>query len=339
MKSYGALRDRYEERHLMSDVKKKHHYVPVAYLRAFTGPEGRVWAYRKDEPEKPLHVQPATIAYERYYYSQPLEGGGRDHNTLEDFFSRLEGEWPPLVARLEKGTTAGEDIGILHEFLALMRIRVPAARDMIELSLAEMVKAETRVLDRAGALPPKPEGMEDILDQVTVAIDPHQSLLAMPALLQGLARLLDMVGLQIVHNDTGVNFITSDNPVISFDPAVPEDRMKPYQVDRTLERVELLFPLTPRLLLRGHSEMRRARGLRHVRLSATSEVKRINRLVARFGYRFVFASSDNYGVLVTKYAGLSPTMRMLSIPRITGELFFSEYVFAPRVQKVKWGGP
>ncbi len=322
----------------MSDTKKKHHYVPIAYLKAFCDPDGRVWAYRKDEPDKPLHVQPATIAYERYYYSQPLEDGGRDHNTLEDFFSKLEGEWPPLVARLERRTAAGEDIGILREFLSLMRVRGPAARDMIELSLAEMVKAETRVLDQAGALPPKPEGMEDILDHLTVAIDPHQSLLAIPALLLGLQRLLDMVGLQIVHNDTGVDFITSDNPVMSFDPAVPEDRMQPYQVDRALERVELLFPLTPRLLLRGHSDMRGVRGVRHVRLSAASEVKRINRLAARFGYRFVFANSSSYGVLVEKYAGLSPTLRMQTVARDAGEFLFSEYVFGPRVQKVKWEG-
>jgi Protein of unknown function (DUF4238) len=327
-----------ETAHQMSNVKQRHHYVPIAYLKAFTAPNGRVWAYRKDEPDSPLHLRPAAIAFERYYYSQPLEDGGRDHNTLEDFFSQLEGEWPPLVARLEKGTAAGDDIGILHEFLGLMRIRVPAARDMIELSLAEVVKAATRAMDRAGALPPKPEGMEDILDHLTVAVDPHRSLLAMPALLQGLSRLLDMIGLQIVHNDTGVDFITSDNPVVWFDPAVPEDQMQPYRVDRSLERVELLFPMTPRLLLRGHSSMRGSRSLKHVRLRATSEVKRINRHTARFGYRFVFSNSDSYGVLVKKYAAMSPTIRMQSIPGSAGEFLFSEGVFAPRVPKMKWEG-
>jgi Protein of unknown function (DUF4238) len=322
----------------MSDTKKRHHYVPITYLRAFAGADGRIWAYRKDDPERPLHIQPAAIAFERYYYSQPLENGGRDHNTIEDFFSKLEGEWSPLVARLGAGTAAGEDVGILHEFLALMRVRVPAARDMVELSLAEMVRAGARAMDRAGALPPKPEGMEDMLDHLDVAIDPHRSMLAMPALVQGLSRIIAMVGLQVVHNETETDFITSDNPVVWFDPLVPEDRMQPYRVDPALGRVELLFPLTPRLLLRGHSGLRGVRGLKHVRLSATSEVKRINRVTARFGYRFVFANSNSYGVLVKKYAAASPTIRTQRIPEGAGELIHSEHVFAPRVQKKKWDG-
>jgi hypothetical protein len=322
----------------MSDTKKRHHYVPIAYLRAFTGTDGRIWAYRKDAPETPLHVQPAAIAFERYYYSQPLEDGGRDHNTIEDFFSKLEGEWPPMVDRLGRGKAAGEDIGILHEFLALMRVRVPAARDMIELSLAEMVKAGARAMDRAGDLPPKPKGMEDILDHLDVAIDPHRSMLAMPALVQGLSRVIAMLGLQVVHNETKTDFITSDNPVVWFDPLVPDDQMQPYRLDPTLGRVELLFPMTPRLLLRGHYGLRGTSGLSHVRLSATSEVKRINRMAARFGYRFVFANSDSYGVLARKYAAASPTIRIQRIPQGAGELVLSEYVFAPRVQKKRWEG-
>lgn len=320
----------------MSNTKKRHHYIPIAYLRAFTGVDERVWAYRKDDPERPLHLKPAAIAFERYYYSQPLDDGGQDHNTIEDFFSKLEGEWPPLICRLNAGTVAGEDIGILHEFLALMRVRVPAMRDMIELSLAEMVKTTARVMDRAGTLPPKPEGMEDILDHLEVAIDPHQSMLAMPGLVQALGQVIAMLGLQVVHNETETDFITSDNPVVWFDPFVPEGRMQPYHVDPALGRVELLFPMTSRLLLRGHSGLREIHGLRHVRLSATSEVKRINRLVARFGYRFVFANSNSYGVLVKKYSSMSPTLRMQCVPQDAGELVLSEHVFAPRVQKTKW---
>jgi hypothetical protein len=51
-----------------------------------------------------------------------------------------------------------------------MRVRVPAARDMVEVILAEQVKATTRLLDQQGKLPPKPEGLENILDHLSVAI-------------------------------------------------------------------------------------------------------------------------------------------------------------------------
>ena len=42
--------------------------------------------------------------------------------------------------------------------MGLMRVRVPAVRDMIELSRAEEVKVTMRMLDRNGRLPPNPKG-------------------------------------------------------------------------------------------------------------------------------------------------------------------------------------
>jgi hypothetical protein len=47
-------------------------------------------------------------------------------------------------------------------------------------------------------LPPKPEGHENILDHISVAIDPHQSLHAMPPILQGFAIVLDHLGFETI---------------------------------------------------------------------------------------------------------------------------------------------
>src|SRR5579863_4649650 len=80
--------------------KKRHHFVPVCYLNGYIGGDGKVFAYRKDEPNSPLHVRPREIAFERYYYSQPLPDGGRDNNTIENFFSTIESTWPRLVERM-----------------------------------------------------------------------------------------------------------------------------------------------------------------------------------------------------------------------------------------------
>lgn len=103
--------------------KKRLHYIPITYLDKFA---------------------------ERYYYSQPLPEGGHDNNTLEDFFSTIEGTWPPLVDRLRSGSAISSDLEALYTFIGFMRVRVPAARDMVEIILAEHVKATTRFLDQAG---------------------------------------------------------------------------------------------------------------------------------------------------------------------------------------------
>jgi Protein of unknown function (DUF4238) len=162
-----------------STEKKRHHYVPVTYLNKFTHASGNVFAYRKDRPQPPLYTSPNAIGFETYYYSQPLPDGGRDNNTFEDFFGTIESKWTPLAERLRSGSDAtnnftSSDFEALFMFLGLMRVRVPATRDMVEISLSDQVKAEARLLDRLGKLPPKPDGMEDILDHMVAAIDPHR---------------------------------------------------------------------------------------------------------------------------------------------------------------------
>jgi hypothetical protein len=169
----------------------------------------------------------------------------------------------------------------LFSFLILMGVRVPAARDMVEVMLAEQTKAEVKLLDRQGKLPRKPEGREDILDHLSVAIDPHMSLRAMPDLAKGFGIVLDQLGFEVLHNKTDVSFLTSDNPVVCFDPTVPEARVLPYQVRPPRGSIELLFPIDAETILRGHTGLRRAgpRSLRHVPLTDCKEAKRINRFV------------------------------------------------------------
>src|SRR5437667_12601863 len=84
--------------------KKRHHYIPITYLEKFTDHNGKVVAYRKDDVEPPLYLRPEGIAFENYYYSQPLPEGGRENNRFEDYFSTIETPWPKLVARLRAGS-------------------------------------------------------------------------------------------------------------------------------------------------------------------------------------------------------------------------------------------
>ena len=318
-----------------ANEKKRHHFISITYLNKFADTEGKVFAYRKDDPETALHLRPDAIAFERYYYSQPLPAGGRDNNTFENFFGTIESTWNPLAVRLCSSAAANftsSEFVDLFTFLILMRVRVPAARDMVEAMLAEQVKATTRLLDQQGKLPPKPEGLDDdILDHLSVAIDPHMSLRAMPDLARGFGNLLDRLGFEVLHNKTDVSLLTSDNPVVCFDPTAPEGRVLPYQVRPPHGSIELLFPIDAETVLRGHTRLRRAgpRSLRHVVLTDRQQAKRINRFIARFGYRFVFARDRSHEALILKHASTSPVIDMLN-----GRVF--GWVFGPRPTKPKW---
>jgi hypothetical protein len=53
--------------------KKRHHYVPKAYLNSFRDEQGRVCVWLKDDPHKSIHQSPDNVGFHKYYYSQPLQ--------------------------------------------------------------------------------------------------------------------------------------------------------------------------------------------------------------------------------------------------------------------------
>lgn len=321
-------------------TKKRHHYVPKAYLKFFCDGNGRVRVYRKDDPDRVVHGSPDQTAFHRYYYSQPRADGDRDHESLENFFSDIEGQWPEIVGRLSRRENVNEQLEVIFNFVALQRVRVPASRDVAEALLAETVVSTLRALDAAGQLPPEPEGHDDILDHVEVTIDPHQSIHAMVEMLKGTAAVFDRIGIGALHNATGVPFLTSDNPVVWFDPSVPDELMRPYAL-ATTGPVVLLFPVTPHLLIYGHSTMRDQfgrQGLRYFDEVDSGNVEHINRQICRFAYAAVFAQAPGQETLIRAHAATSPVLESECIATPTGNLTIHRTVFGRRRTKPKWTG-
>jgi hypothetical protein len=190
-------------------------------------------------------------------------------------------------------------------------------------------------------LPPKPAEHPDILDRVEFSIDPHHSIHSMPTFLRAMGQVLDRVGLGVLHNATTTAFLTSDNPVIYFDPRMGEEELLPYTIDREGGPVVLCFPITPRLMLYGHSSKREAfarSGLQHGDLVKQEMVDMMNRMVARFAYRAVFAPTRGFQPLVNQYARESPVVRSRIIRERKGTLVWHQSVFGPREPKPKWEG-
>ena len=77
-------------------IKKRHHYIPKSYLQFFCDNSGRVLVYRKDDPSKAIPLSPDNVGFHKYYYSQPKPDGGKDHNALEDCFSKIEDTEPTI---------------------------------------------------------------------------------------------------------------------------------------------------------------------------------------------------------------------------------------------------
>jgi hypothetical protein len=273
------------------EKKKRHHYVPRTYLRQFCGASGRLHIYRKDAPGTPFHQSPDSAAFRNHYYSQPLPQGGIDSNTLESFFSQVESKWPAIVGRIATRGDLRGDLEHIFNFMALQKARVPASRDATEAMYAAGVKSRLRGLDAAGKLPPKPLGYENILDRVEVSIDPHQSIHAMIETIRGAGEVFARMGMGmgILHNLTESSFVTSDNPVVWFDPSVSDTDLRPYVLQPD-GPVALLFPVTPSFLIYGSSSIDSqftSTGFGTVELRDAAKVERINRQICRFSYEAI----------------------------------------------------
>ncbi len=315
-------------------MAKRHHYVPVTYLRQFVDANGQLIVFRKDDPERPFRQRPEAMAFERYYYSQIDADGVRDDDSFETLFSQLEGRWTPIVDALRRRETMFPDAGNLVTFLALMRVRGPAFRDMIELQLAQIVHTEMAVLERAGEIEPPPMGLSPA--DIIVSIDPHRSLMAMAEGLKSIGELMETLHFDVLHNQTGTDFLTSDNPVLYFDPRVSFSRLRPYTVAGPFAPIELLFPIAPDMLLRGRLRPART-DIGHRRLTDASKVIRLNRLIARFGYRSVFARGPGQEQLISATADRSPVPEFSRIAHPQGGMVtMTQMAFGPRPAKPRW---
>ncbi len=318
--------------------KKRHHYIPKSYLKFFCDNSGRVLVYRKDDPSKAIPLSLDNVGFHKYYYSQPRPDGGNDHNALEDLFSSIEDKWPGIVDRLHRRENVNDSLEEIFKFMILQRARVPASRDATERIDAECTLTRTRRLDAAGKLPPKPEGFEDILSRIEVLINPHQSIHGMVPVVESTGQVFDRIGFGALHNKTDIPFLTSDNPVIWFDPSVKDADLRPY-VLRPDGPIVLLFPVSPSLVIYGDLPMRAqftAEGFEVADLSDIGLVEAINRQVCRFGYEAIFAQKAGQERLIQEHAELSPTIRFDRIGAGENESVVFEMVFGKRERKPKW---
>jgi hypothetical protein len=222
--------------------------------------------------------------------------------------------------------------------LSLMRVRVPAFRDPAELQLGHSVHTKALLLHAARELPPLPEDFPDLMEKIQITIHPQKSLEMMAQALDEMGKLFARLSFDVLHNATDQPFLTSDNPVIYFDPRVPPPAMRPYTIQHDASRIELLFPVTSKMMLRGRSRPKRS-DIGHQTITDRRSVSRINRLICRFGYRTIFATDTREASLIASTAALSPVARLDRMAAPQGGYYcFGQFIFGPSPDKPKWEG-
>lgn len=225
----------------MDELRRRNHWVPVAYLSAFTntGDRDGLLAIRdRERPEFYREMPPHAIAKERDLYVIADPDTGVLTDVLERFLaSDIEGPFVSIRNHLAYGRNAGltgtltrPEWQALVRFIAFQQVRTPAFRERIQL-LARWRGAlhahsvlsdpeEFERLHRTATGEPAPSGrasmLLDSLESGSVVVTPDEKMWLAVALanMQELVRMIGSLPWRVFDSPKGLNLPSSDSPLV-----------------------------------------------------------------------------------------------------------------------------
>ena len=305
-------------------ITTDNHYVPCEYLKHWASSDNRINTYHLlvSHPKVPLWKpsSPRGIAYLEHLYTRIV--AGREIDDIEQWLNR-EFETPAKEA-LDKATSNArltpDDWKRLVRFLAAQDVRTPARLiedqqnwektlpHLIENTLQEGVQEFDLARKSGQPLPeidPHPYAdyfsfrvKTDILPGEKVGTLTGEVLLDRSFWLFGLRVALTQtvkVLLQhrwtILHAPEGMEWFTSDNPVIRLNYYAPDKY--DFEGGWGSSGTELLLPLSPHHLL--YTKIGKKR-LERGTIVPPSEARMIRRFIAEHAYRMIFAAHQDIEV-------------------------------------------
>lgn len=237
-------------------VKRDNHYVPDSYLKRWAGSDGKVWTYRilvshiNERLWKSYSSK--SIGYQKHLYTRMVAGVESDE--IENWFE-TEFETPASIALhrvMADEVLHKEDWRLLVRFLAAQDVRTPASLverlkhwgetlpklidDTLASSVQKLKKAKrtgapitltysSEDLDRFPArtvIRPSENEKEAVL-QVEATIGRSLWLWCVKHLLTSTLNVLHKHQWTILRSPPGIEWLTSDHPVVRLNYRTPDD--------------------------------------------------------------------------------------------------------------------
>lgn len=214
---------------------KEHHYVPQFYLKNFSiDSEKKNISVFNIKSQK--YVEKALIRYQTrkaYFYGKDLE--------IEKIMQKLENEasylFKEIISKVKLPTISSHERFILLRFILISKERTLLSAEQIN----EMIDMTIKQIWR------KDKTKEEFLTSHNFQFD--NAIAFVINQIFGLVENFSTLNIKILHNHTGIDFITSDNPVSPYNLFL-ERRNHPgghYGIDS--KGIIYFFPITPRLTL------------------------------------------------------------------------------------------
>lgn len=312
--------------------RPKDHFVTQSYLRGFATGAGRksmLYVYERNNP-KPFRQKPQQAARQTNYYSFTKADGTVD-DSIESLLGMVESRAIPVLKKL-----ASDDLQLNWEardqislFVAFQELRVPSARENYQNLLGQLVK---RISEISASVPgllesdireleSKGESFKELTadslreslkrGEYTFKAGQKTSLLAMLTLAPRLHALYREMEWRVIRTPATSPFVTSDNPVVKFDP---QHRSGFWGIGMASPTIEIRFPVSKStFLVFTHDKDRQDTWLKLMDAGKQAEadalrqtlpkityhkatpnaVQQINGLAIDYATRFVYSSVRN----------------------------------------------
>lgn len=318
------------------NITHKNHYLPCVYLKHFANAQGTTSTYRLlvSRPRvKEWHSDHiSAVGYHRDLYTRFILG-----TETDDFELWLNKKFETPAESVLAKVHTNEEIGnpewdILVEFLACQRVRTPAFfkkmlprwHQLVPLVLNKTVaEVDAAILwsKITGEAPivtqeaptlkdfPLKVQREDVPEEKVVrfrteiAVGRSLWLSTMNLLLTHSIRFLHNHHWSIFHGAPGMNFFTSDDPVIQLNYRTHLDY--DFNGGWGSKGTEILFPLSPRhIMYTKIGDRFPPRGL----LLTESETDRFRQMIAKHAHRYIFALKEDAEVPNLRPRAVNPDL-------------------------------
>jgi hypothetical protein len=265
---------------------RRQHYIPQSYLNRFAATKGQLVVFDFFN-ERKFVTSPQNVAHIRDFYYADVNDAA-NANIVESYFSKIEGPAKCIIDEFVKTMKPPnkKDWNVLSEFIAGMYVRIPHFR----FQYLEIAESFLRVLGKKARANQKfneslqssktTKPPEDLSDY-GVAIHQNEYVLTMLKLIPNITTVISQMTPSLLISYGTSKFITSDNPVILFDP-----KPKPYLGSGWLtETIEVYFPLSPLTCL-----VLRQKGNYEVLPADNKCVAMLNTHLITFATQYLFSS-------------------------------------------------
>jgi hypothetical protein len=305
--------------------RKRHHYLPVFYLKGFIDPDQSpfLWIYGKDK-EEIIKTNVANIAVRGDYYTFRTSEGTKDSDKIESFLSAIEGYCAPVIQKIRRRELLNDEDRIhFAVFLAFMYVRVPSFRENIEEAMKGFIKSFSKFMashkegfeatvksmerDTGKEIGMPTEELRKFMleGEYDVKVVPEVSLMGI-AMAQDFAKIFLHMQWFFFGATRDYKFVTSDNPLSIYDPTYVPSSF--YGIGLLNKKIEIVFPVSSNIACLGiwkenpsYPDLRG--GLFHV--GNNKIVKALVKRTVHSAYQYVFASqrSQVFHAFVKKHIG------------------------------------